>query len=121
MKTSAQIQMDFAQARKRADEIDEIAANLRTLARRDLGDTVQELSSAWRGDNARMYLSKASRLQEDIAKTSGELQNIAGNIRTVARKLYEAEMEALRIATQRSVGDGGGSGGGGGGGGGGAF
>lgn len=109
MKTSAQIQFDFAQARRRAEELEEIAAELNRLARNDMEAVMGEVSAAWRGDSASLYLSKADRLQQEITGSSRDLNSIAASIRTIARRMYEAEMEALRIATQRENTGGGGA------------
>lgn len=108
MKTKAQIQMDFAEAKKRASEIEEIASDLSNVSKRDMENTMGNIAAAWKGDSARQYLGKAERLQNDIQKTAGELQKVASTIRVVAQNIYNAEMEALRIAMQRDGGGGGG-------------
>ena len=48
-----------------------------------------------------MYLTKGGKLQEQMDATSKELHSIASEIRAVAKRMYEAEMRALRIAEHR--------------------
>lgn len=102
MKTRAQIQFDFDQAMRRANEIDELGADLSKIARKDMENTQAELLAAWKGDSARLFQSKANKLQTQVNRTAAELNGIADSIRIIARIIYEAEMEALRIATQRT-------------------
>lgn len=112
MKTSAQIQFDFDQARRRATDIEEIAADLSQLSRRDMENVMAELAGVWKGESARLFQAKADTLQGEMKKTADDLRGIAATIREIARRMYEAEMEALRIASQRDSGGGGGRSGG---------
>jgi len=112
MKDIFRIKIDFALARRRADEIDEIADDLAKIAKKDMENSMRGLMGCWRGDSANQYLAKSDRLQGEINKTANELRSIASNVRATARRIYEAEMEALRIAQTRLGGGGGGGGGG---------
>ena len=52
-------------------------------------------------DAASAYLNKGFRLQNKISISSGELHNVASQIRRVAKQVYDAEMAALEIAMMR--------------------
>lgn len=95
------IEFDFHKAEAQADKLDTIADQLAALSNRKFGNAMQHLSSNWKGENASLYLDKGGRLQEKMDGTAGELHSIASEIRSVARRIYEAEMEALRIAEHR--------------------
>lgn len=101
MATRTRIEMDFKQAMAQADEVDEIADRLSDISGGQLGDALQNLAAAWRGENAVSYLGKGARLQDKISASSGELHETAASIRRAARRIYNAEMEALRIAEAR--------------------
>lgn len=101
MKTKAQIEFDFELARRRAAELEEISSNLSRISRRDMENAKAELIGAWRGENAQLFQAKAGKLQEEIKSTAGELNSIAAAIREIAKRIYEAEMEALHIAIER--------------------
>lgn len=101
MKTKAQIEFDFNQALQRASEIDELGLDLARVARQDIENTRTELHAAWRGESEQLFQTKAERLQTQVNKTASELNGIADSIRSIARIIYEAEMEALRIATEQ--------------------
>ncbi len=101
MSSKSKIKMDFREAKKQADELDEIAENLRNVANRDLEQAMSVLNSGWKGNNATLYLEKVNRVKEETNREVKDLQNIASDIRRTARIIYEAEMEAWRIAHDR--------------------
>ena len=102
MLTEAKINMDFRQAMAQADKVDNLADRLSQVANDQLGDTLQNLSYGWKGDNAEAYLKKGARLQGKITMSSSDLHSIASSIRTAAQRIYNAEMQALDIARNRS-------------------
>ena len=101
MATRESIEFNFKQARRQADQLDNIADNLNGLAKDKLYDSMQTLSQNWRGENANAYLAKGNALQGEISSSASELHSIAADIRTIAQNIYNAEMEALRIAEER--------------------
>lgn len=101
MASRSKIQFDFNQAKKQAGKIDDIADDLSNLSQKKLESALQALSVNWKGANASVYLDKGGRLQDEINKTVTELRSIASDIRTIARRIYNAEMEVLRIAEAR--------------------
>lgn len=84
-----------------ADRIDSIAARLSDLSQRKFGNTLQNVSVNWKGDNSVIYINKGRELQRNMNGTAAEMRDVASNIRKVARQLYRAEMAALQIAQQR--------------------
>lgn len=103
MASRHQIQMDFTRATQKANELDGIADNLSRLADTDLQNTLDGLNNDWKGDNAGEYIKKGFALKEDMDKTVKDIRETASTIRTVAKNIYDAEMEALRIAEEREA------------------
>ncbi|SDZ97443.1 WXG100 family type VII secretion target [Oribacterium sp. KHPX15] len=101
MASKHKIKMDFREARKQADELDEIADNLHNVAERDLEQAMTTLSSGWKGESASAYLVKVNKVKEKTNREVQDLHSIASDIRRTARIIYEAEMEAWRIAHER--------------------
>lgn len=95
------IEFNFRKALGQADKIDTIANNLSKLSGTEFGGTLQNLSVNWKGENASIYLSKGSSLQEKVNGTASELHSVASDIRTIAKRLYDAEMAALSMAAER--------------------
>jgi len=100
--TRIKIEMDFAAASAQAKKIDEIADEMSTLANQNLVTTMQEISTCWKGESATAYLSKVESAKGDILNTKTLLKSIAQMIRTEAKRVYDAEIAALRIAETRT-------------------
>lgn len=101
MATRETIEFDFKKALGQADKINAIADRLGRLSGTEFENTMQNLSAGWKGDNASQYLSKGSRLQEKMNGTVKELYSVASDIREIAKRVYDAEMAALAIASER--------------------
>ena len=101
MKSKAAIEFDFRQAMNRADELDQVAADMKRMANNDMQSSLQQLSSAWKGEAASAYLTKGGRLKDKVLKSAQDLNRTATTIRNVARRVYNAEMAAYRIAMAR--------------------
>lgn len=103
MASRYQIQMDFNRATQKADELDSIADSLSKLSSTDFQNTLDSLNNDWKGDNATAYIAKGMALKENMNATVKDIRNTASTIRTVAKNIYDAEMEALRIAEEREA------------------
>lgn len=101
MATRESIIFDFRRALEQASKIEEIANNLSNLSGQKFEGTMQNLSANWKGENANLYLQIGEKLQEKMDVTVRELKDIASDIRTIAKRLYDAEMAALEIALIR--------------------
>ncbi len=99
MKSIARIKMDFAKAKDDADKIDKIASEMRKLSRNRLENSMNELASVWMGANSRMFLTKEQKIQREIEKTAESLNDIASDIRRIAKKIYDAERQACDIVS----------------------
>ena len=95
--------MDFDRAARQADELDNIANNLNTISSKDLPNILDQLRGDWKGDNADRYIGKGFVLTENMQKTVTSIRQAAATIRTIAKNIYDAEMEALRIAEEREA------------------
>lgn len=105
MASKSEIQFNFQQALKRAEELEEIAEELKRLADRELEDSFDSLSAAWKGEAASAYLRKGSRLKEKILRSAKDLKSTAAVIRRTAKRIYDAEMYAYRLAKERNYGN----------------
>lgn len=103
MASRYQIQMDFNRAKQKAQDLDNIANDLSRLSGTDLRNTLDGLSHDWKGDNANKYIQKGYTLKNSMDNTVKNLRNVASTIRTIAQNIYNAEMEALRIAEEREA------------------
>ena len=102
MKTQEQIDLDFTKAKKQAEELLALSAQVKGLANTSLDEIKTEIHAAWASDNSARYRSKVTKVQEDIRTTATDLENIAIAIAEIAATTYDAEMTAWRIANERA-------------------
>ena len=100
--SNAQIMLDFNRARAQADKLDQAAASIRKEAQH-FGTCRAEVAAAWTGDNAARFTNKMGMVSEDLEKIARNLERTADVIRKNAKTIYDAEMEAKRLATIRKV------------------
>lgn len=101
MASLSEIYFNYNQAMEQAKQLDEIAARLTNAANKDMEDLLNDVNSAWKSDSAPQYIRKGRKVGDDMRTTSGNLKNIAAAIRTIAKRILEAELEAWRIANER--------------------
>ncbi len=96
-----QIQLNFDEANRQADVI---GSALEKLKRADaLHEGLKdEIPSGWRGDNASLFMHIFDQLGAFFRSITSKIMNVENWIRESARRIYEAEMEALRIAEERA-------------------
>ena len=101
MSSKGTIEMNFQQAKEQANRLDEQAKRTKGGSK-DLGTTMQGLSGGWTGENSKGYLGKGKKCETGIGNAERGLSQTATVIRQIAQRIYNAEMEALRIAQERS-------------------
>lgn len=95
--TVNEIDINFKNAMKRADELREIADGLKRLTNHNLDETFQRLSEYWTGINSASYLKKGHMLEEEISITADRIAQTADVLRDSAGRIYSAEKKALEI------------------------
>ena len=101
MASLSEIYFNYNQAMEQAKQLDKIAVRLTNAANKDMEDLLNDVNSAWKSDSAPQYIRKGRKVRDDMRTTSGNLKNIAAAIRTIAKRILEAELEAWRIANER--------------------
>lgn len=100
-KTMAEIQMDFSQAMHAAEELDLLAQKVDDISKEQIESTFQSIKQGWTGEASQEFMKKGKILEEKIAAEGRLLKQNAEAIRVAARAIYNAEMEALRLAQIR--------------------
>ena len=100
-KSRLQIHMDLVKAREQAEKLEEAARSIRNECKR-FNNCRSDIKQAWEGDNATKFIGKMNVVSEDLAKIAKQLEKTATVIRKNAKNIYDAEMEAKRIAETRS-------------------
>lgn len=100
-KSRWQIHMDLVKAREQATKLEEAAKSVRNESKR-FETCRNEVRQAWEGDNATKFTGKMGLVSEDLNKIASQLEKTADVIRKNAKKIYDAEMEAKRLAEIRN-------------------
>lgn len=98
MASEATIQLNYQQAINQAKSLENLARELRNLANNNMESTISELSGNWTGDNAKEFIAKAEKAQNDLIKNARALTEAASVIRQSAENIRKAELAAKRIA-----------------------
>ena len=98
MKSEHEIYMDFQKAKDQANRLRQIASNMNNVADDELGGAVTKIRSDWTGENSEAYVQKADKEKQKINKTAQDLRRVAETIETIAARIMEAELAAIRIA-----------------------
>lgn len=91
------IEIDFARAVRKAEELEQFAEHLLTLTRNGLNPALEMVAAGWSGDNAELFLKKCAGMEPNLLKISDELFKVAGNVRLTADIIYRAEKAALQL------------------------
>ncbi len=100
-KSASEIRMDYNNANRQANSLDQIARELKNIANRNMQDCISDLSHNWTGSNANAYTAKCRQLKENVRRSADRLESTADTIRRIAQNTYRAEMTALEIARSR--------------------
>ena len=96
------IYFDYRHALRQADRLEEIAGNIKNMSNSEFEDALDELMHGWEGEASHMYFQKGMELKTKIDSVSKHLYDAASTLRTVARRLYEADMAAVSIIKLKS-------------------
>lgn len=112
MKSYNAILLDRMKAKNQANQISNIADDLKKLSMKNSKKIISDLSSAWSGASAEKFIGKTEALQQKMVTTANELSAIAAEIEQEAVRVYKREMEAWKLfQSQGGASDGSGGGG----------
>ena len=89
--------MDFTRAVSKAQELEEIATQLSSVANGYVEGGMSSLRSGWISENASLFIKKGSVISKDIYDVADDIMRIANNIRSTADIVYRAEKAATMI------------------------
>lgn len=101
-RTLNSIEMDFANAKRQADHLEQTAREMEKLLDGPFDSCMDTVSRNWKGENAAAYIGKGKIVRENIAHLARKIRDAAGVIRQIAQRTYETEMKAYRIAQMRT-------------------
>lgn len=88
------IAFNYKEAMSQAQELKQISEEMESLVKKTLNAQQSELSYAWRGDSAELFLQKAEKLCGEISRTAKLTVGIANAVQTAAKAVKTAEEAA---------------------------
>lgn len=102
-KTMNIIEMDFQNAKRQAEELEQAAQSLGVLADNDFQSCIAGIAANWKGENAAAFCRKGNIVGNNIKNAAAELKNAAAAMRRIAENTYNAEKRNYEIAQNRSI------------------
>ncbi|SFB82416.1 WXG100 family type VII secretion target [Butyrivibrio sp. YAB3001] len=96
-KTEWQIKMDFKKAMAAVNNLRKIANKLDDN-NDDFGGVINLIDNNWDGENSEKFIGKGRTIQGKISETSAGIRKTADAIEDIAKRLRDAELNAIRIA-----------------------
>ena len=81
-----QINIQYRDAIRRADRLDELANRLSRRAAVEIENLSNDISKQWEGEEAVLFLKKAAIIESDISKTVKNIRECASTIRRIAKQ-----------------------------------
>ena len=94
------ILFDYSAAEKQAGELEALSRKLAILSSTDMEKITEDISHAWKGENAAAFLGKTDILKERILEHSQKISEIAETIRVISGNLKKADEQAASTAEE---------------------
>lgn len=98
MASYATIQFNYQKAVSQANQLDDLANDLRNIANRNVDGALDQVAANWKGESASLFVQKGNKAKNDLLSSARQLSNTASAIRKAAENVRRAELEAKRIA-----------------------
>ena len=93
----ALIEVDYLDALRKADRLDELAQELRSLATQDLQSIQSGVSRSWKGSASELYQKRMRTYRQQVEAHANDCKNLASGLRTAAKRYQQLEMLANGI------------------------
>ncbi len=99
MKSEYEIYMDYNAAIRQAERLESIARKVRSMGQESMSSTFNSIRASWTGENSEAFLDKGNVLKSKVLRVADDVAKTARVIREIAERTKNAELEAIRIAT----------------------
>lgn len=102
MASEQTIQFNYNKAIQQANSLMDISNDIRKIATDKLNDSIQAIDKNWDGANSKKFIAKSKKLKDEVEDSANDIRKISDAIKKMAKEIYDAEMESIRIARMRS-------------------
>lgn len=99
----ATYRINYSQVISQANAIEDLADDLRRKVS-DLSELQVYIRKEWVGMASSAFQTKLSELISDMQRTKSDMESVASTIKTVARRIQEADERAARRAREKLKG-----------------
>lgn len=96
------IEMDYKNATRQADELEQIAQKLHALSQDSFQPCLAAVAASWKGETASAFCKKGTAALDSLLASAENLRQIAAASRQIAKNTYEAEKRSCEIAQERT-------------------
>ena len=93
----ALIEVDYHDALRKADRLDELARELRNIAAQDLQNIQSGASRSWKGSASELYQKRLRTHKQQVEAHAKDCQSLANSLRKAAKRYQQLEMLANSI------------------------
>jgi len=93
----ALIDIDYRDTLRKAEQLERLASELRSISTRDLQDLRSGVGRTWRGSAAELYKKRSRTFSRQIESQAKELQRMARSLRQSAERYRRLEILAKGI------------------------
>lgn len=97
-KAQYEIEMDLRKATAAAENLDQVAKEMREIVDGQLDQLLLSVAGAWQGNNASAFINKGNKIQAQIEDQARMISRIADTLRQTAKTVHDAEMTNIEIA-----------------------
>lgn len=97
------IEFDFYSTTMQANRLEEIANEIEKISNKKIDETLKNISNNWKSQTASAFIIKGNQVQNQITTSADDLAKVSQRIKKVAKQVYQAELKAKEIATNRTA------------------
>ncbi len=103
MASEQTILFNYNKAVGQADDLLDIAKEIRSVANNKMESSIQTIDKNWDGESSKKFIKKSVKLKEKVTDSADDIEAIAQAIKKMAKEIYDAEMKAVQIAKERAA------------------
>lgn len=103
MASEQSIIFNYNKAIAQADELLDIAKEIKKVADDKFSDSITQIDNNWDGQNSKKFVTKCNNLKGKMEDSSSDISKIAGAIKEIAKAIRDAELANIEIAKNKTA------------------
>ena len=107
MVRESEIRFNYDKALSQVGQLRAAAEHIRNVVMSEFSGYVDQTNTVWKGQSADLFITKCRKLLDELRIAADNYDKLAQLISANAKRTYDSEMTALRIAQERTFNGGG--------------